>query len=204
MATAPTCSLAIGTTTTPVMPEPYGQSLLTVTVSGRVHVVGRPSTRAELLTRIDSDLAALMDVVDALDETVREQSGACGQWSVKDLMAHLDAWHELFLTWEQQGRAGGQPDMPAPGLSWKQTPELNERIWQRARHDGWDDVRARLHDSHARVRDVVAAYADDDLFAKRRYRWTGSTSVGSYAVSATTSHYDWARTQIRRFLRTLA
>lgn len=165
--------------------------------------MGRPTTRDELLSRIDGDLAALLEMVDALDEAVRERPGACDQWSVKDLIAHLDAWHELFLTWERVGRAGGRPDMPAPGLTWKQTPELNERIWQRTRHDDWDDVRARLLDSHARVRDVVAGYADDDLFAKRRYGWTGSTSVGSYAVSATTSHYDWARTQIRRFLRTL-
>jgi hypothetical protein len=47
-----------------------------------------------------------------------------------------------------------------------------------------------------------AAYSEEDLVSKRRFAWTGSTSVGSYAVSATTSHYDWARTLIRRFART--
>jgi hypothetical protein len=48
----------------------------------------------------------------------------------------------------------------------------------------------------------VSAYSEEDLFSKRRFAWTASTSVGSYAVSATTSHYDWARTLIRRFART--
>ena len=49
---------------------------------------------------------------------------------------------------------------------------------------------------------MVSAYSEEGLFTKRRFAWTGSTSVGSYAVSATTSHYDWARTLIHRFART--
>lgn len=159
----------------------------------------RPSTRADLLARIDSDFEALMSAAEDVPAGSRESPGACEQWSVKDLLAHLDAWHELFLGWEQDGRSGEKPPMPAPGLTWKQTPELNEAIWQRTRSDAWDDVVARLRASHERVRDVVAAYADAELFAKKRFAWTGSTSVGSYAVSATTSHYDWARKQVRTF-----
>ncbi len=163
--------------------------------------MGRPTTRDELLHRIDSDYDALLHLVDAVDPADRERPGAGAESSVKDLLAHLDAWHELFLTWERIGRAGDKPEMPAAGFTWKQTPELNEQIRQRTQDDDWDDVRARLDASHARVRDVVASYADDDLFAKRRFAWTGSTSVGSYAVSATTSHYDWATKEIRRFLK---
>lgn len=163
--------------------------------------MSRPTTRDELLERIDTDYQAMWAVVDLLPIDAREQPGACEQWSVKDLLAHLDAWHELLLGWESDGRAGARPPMPAPGLTWKQTPELNEAIWQRTRADSWDDVVARLDASHRRVRDVVAAYSDDDLFAKKRFAWTGSTSVGSYAVSATTSHYDWVRKQLRAFAR---
>ncbi len=166
--------------------------------------MGRPTTRDELLARIDSDYDALLIQVSAVDPSDRERPGACQQSSVKDLLAHLDAWHELFLTWERIGRAGDRPEMPAVGFTWKQTPELNEQIWQRTHDDSWKDVRARLEVSHDRVRDVVATYSDESLFAKRRFAWTGSTSVGSYAVSATTSHYDWARNQIRRFLKDLA
>jgi hypothetical protein len=78
---------------------------------------------------------------------------------------------------------------------------LNDQIRQRTLGDSWDDVMCRLHTSHAAIRAVVSDYSEGDLFAKRRFAWTGSTSVGSYAVSATTSHYDWARTLIRRFVR---
>lgn len=165
--------------------------------------MSRPTTRSELLERIDSDYAALWSIVDSVPIDRRESPAACEHWSVKDLLAHLDAWHELFLGWEREGRDGRRPAMPAPGLTWSQTPELNDRIWQATRDDSWDEVTSRLAASHTAVRDVVASYDDEHLFAKKRFRWTGSTSVGSYAVSATTSHYDWARGQIRAYLRRL-
>jgi hypothetical protein len=164
--------------------------------------VSRPTTRTELLARIDSDFASLMLEVDRVPPDLRCDEGACGAWSVKDLLAHLDGWHELVLSWERAGRAGEPVAIPAPGLTWAQLPVLNDQIWQRTRADAWDEVRARLDASHAAIRAVVSDYSEDDLFTKRRFPWTGSTSVGSYAVSATTSHYDWARTLIRRFVRT--
>ncbi len=162
--------------------------------------MGRPATRDELLERIDADYRLLLDAVDDVQPGALTTPGACEDWSVKDLLAHLDAWHELFLGWERAGAAGERPEMPAPGLTWKETPALNQRIWERTRDDDLADVRARLDDSHRRVLEVVSRYGDD-LFEKRRYPWTGSTSVGSYAVSATTSHYDWARTLVRRWAK---
>ena len=162
--------------------------------------MGRPTTRDELVERIDTDFALLLAAVSEVPPDALTAPGACEQWSVKDLLAHLDAWHELFLGWESVGSAGDRPEMPAPGLTWKETPTLNQQIWERTRDDELTDVRARLDDSHRRVREVVAGYGED-LFEKRRYPWTGSTSVGSYAVSATTSHYDWARKLIRRWAK---
>ena len=29
------------------------------------------------------------------------------------------------------------------------------------------------------------------LQRKKKYEWTGTTSLGSYFISATSSHYDW-------------
>ncbi|MGO3678157.1 MAG: ClbS/DfsB family four-helix bundle protein, partial [Microbacteriaceae bacterium] len=33
------------------------------------------------------------------------------------------------------------------------------------------------------------------------FPWTGTTSLGSYCVSATSSHYDWAIKKIRAHIR---
>jgi hypothetical protein len=82
--------------------------------------MSRPTTRPELLERIDSDYATMRTAVDAVPADARETSGACDEWSVKHLLAHLDAWHELFLGWEAAGRAGDTPPLPTPGpMSWR-------------------------------------------------------------------------------------
>lgn len=164
--------------------------------------MSRPADRTTLLARIDTDFGKLLEHVVSIAPAARLEPGACEAWSVKDILAHLDAWHEMFLGWERVGADGSMPDLPAPGYGWKDTPRLNEAIWQRTRGDDYDTVFTRLTESHARVREAVEGYDDDALFEKGRYRWTGTTSVGSYAVSATTSHYDWATKLIRRFART--
>lgn len=162
--------------------------------------MARPTTRTELLEAAEAEYRRLLEVVETVPLDRRTTPGACDHWSVKDLLAHLDAWHELFLGWEEIGRAGEVPEMPAPGLRWSDTPTLNARIHERTADDAWDDVVARLDGSHERVLAVIRSYDDDDLFTKRRFGWTGSTSVGSYAVSATSSHSAWATKLIRRWV----
>ena len=160
--------------------------------------MSRPTTRAELLERSATEFETLLDAVGAIEPERRLEPSDYPRGSVKDMLAHLDAWHRMFLEWERVGRTGEVAEMPAPGFTWKTTPELNMEIHARHADDSWQDVVASLRGSHAQVREVIASDAEDDLFEKRRYRWTGSTSVGSYAVSATTSHYDWALKHLQR------
>jgi hypothetical protein len=163
--------------------------------------MGRPTSRTELLAAAEQEFDRLWDTVDALPPSDREAPGACDSWSVKDILAHLDAWDRMWLHWERAGVRGEPTSMPAEGFTWAQTPALNERIRADTAGARWDEVSERLRDSHSRIMTVLSGYSDEDLFAKRRYRWTGSTSVGSYAVSATSSHYAWASGLIRRWLR---
>ena len=160
--------------------------------------MSRPTTRAELLERGETDFDALMAAVDAIDRERRLGPSDYPRGSVKDMLAHLDAWHRMFLEWERVGRTGDVAEMPAPGFTWKTTPELNMEVHERRADDPWDVVVVSLADSQAQVHEVIASYGEDELLEKKRFRWTGSTSVGSYAVSATTSHYDWAMKHLKR------
>ncbi len=160
--------------------------------------MSRPATRAELLERSVSEFETLLGLAESIPAERRPGPSDYPRGSVKDMLAHLDAWHRMFLEWERVGRTGNVAEMPAPGHTWKTTPALNMEIHERHAGDPWEEVIVSLRDSHTAVVTVIASYADDDLFEKQRYRWTGSTSVGSYAVSASTSHYEWAMRHLRR------
>ena len=143
----------------------------------------------------------LWQVVATVRDADRVRPGVCEVWSVKDVLAHLDAWHEMFVGWEVAGSRGERPPMPAPGYSWSQIPALNEEICHRHEADDWDDVEQRLRDSHTGVLGSVDRYDEEELFTKQRFSWTGTTSVASYATSATSSHYRWATKLIRRAVK---
>ena len=82
--------------------------------------------------------------------------------------------------------------MPAKGYTWASTPELNRWIHGHYVALPLEQVRTRLARSHAAVLALIERHSDAELFTKKRYAWTGSTSLGAYLASATSSHYEWA------------
>ena len=164
--------------------------------------MGRPTSKSELVAVASEEFERLWTAVDSVSTQDRELPGACEAWSVKDLLAHLHAWHQMTLSWEKAGSAGESPSIPAEGFTFAETPTLNETIYQRTRSDAWADVVGRLRATHAALMGVIDTYDCDDLFTKRRYPWTRTTSVGAYMVSATSSHYAWASKLIRKWATT--
>jgi hypothetical protein len=163
----------------------------------------RPKTKEQLLSLSQENYHRLYSLIEPLSSEDRNRPGVNGEWSVKDVLAHLTAWHHLFFTWYEEGGQGQKPEMPAPGYTWKTTPQLNEKIFQEHRHQTYDAIVPELKDSHQKLMALISGHSDEELFTKKRYKWTGSTSLGSYAVSASSSHYQWAIDLIRKWVRSL-
>ncbi len=161
----------------------------------------RPTDRAQLLSRSQAAFDELMAAVEAVPVEERLKAGACGGWSVKDLLAHLHAWHEMFFSWYDTGMAGGKPALPAPGFSWKDTPALNEKIYQEYKDADYRVVAASLKESHLKIMALAERHSDAELFTKQKYAWTGSTSLGAYFIGSMSSHYEWASGLIKKWRR---
>jgi Uncharacterized conserved protein len=65
------------------------------------------------------------------------------------------------------------------------------------------DAKKNLRKSHDEVMKVIDSHTDEELFEKKKYTWTGTSSVGAYFISATSSHYDWAMKKIKKYLKEL-
>ena len=48
-----------------------------------------------------------------------------------------------------------------------------------------------LKKSHKDVIGLVEKHTEEELFTKKKYEWTGTTSLGAYFISSLSSHYDW-------------
>jgi hypothetical protein len=60
-----------------------------------------------------------------------------------------------------------------------------------------------LKESHRAVIALIDAFSDEELFTKKRFSWTGGTTLGSYCFSATSSNYDWAMKKIKAQIKAL-
>ena len=60
-----------------------------------------------------------------------------------------------------------------------------------------------LMQSHKEVVELIEGFSNEELFEKQHFKWSGTTNIGSYFVSATCSHYDWAIKKIKRQIKKL-
>lgn len=165
----------------------------------------RPNTKSELLDISQSNYRKLLDFIDAL--TPEEQNGEFPpeymNRNVRDVLAHLYHWHLMLMEWHKIGMTGVKPDMPATGYTWKDSSRLNRDIWKMYQETNLEEARKLLADSSTAVQQIIEKHSNEDLFEKKRYKWTGTTSMGAYFVSATSSHYDWALKLIKKYKKSL-
>lgn len=154
----------------------------------------RPQDKQALLELADANLAKLVAFIAALPPEVARGEHELNDRdrTVADVVCHLHEWHNMMVGWYRIGMSGAKPVIPAEGVTWQTLPVLNRRIHQKYAGTPLDQALAWLKASHATVRALIDAHTDEQLFTKKRYPWTGTTSLGSYLVSATSSHYDWA------------
>ena len=160
----------------------------------------RPKTKEELLDLSEANYQKLMSLVASYSEAEQEREFPEGTLNrnIRDVLAHLHHWHLLFLGWYEEGMMGKKPDMPAKGYTWRTTSELNHSIQKLYRNTPLAEVKQMFQESYTLLASIIKRHNQEELFTKKCYPWTGSTSLAAYLISATSSHYDWAYKLIRK------
>lgn len=123
--------------------------------------------------------------------------------NLRDVLVHLYEWHRLLLDWVRVNSNGeSRPFLPAP-YNWRTYPAMNVAFWEKHQGTSLEEAKEKLKGSHSAVMAMIESYADDELFAKGALAWTGTSTLGSYCVSVTASHYDWAMKKIKVHIKTL-
>jgi uncharacterized protein (TIGR03083 family) len=164
----------------------------------------RPTSKDDLLIAINKERPALEELLETLTPAQMTEPGLVGDWSAKDVLAHLSEWEQMVLGWHAAGLRGEIPELPAPGFKWSQTPQLNQQIYEKHRDRPLDEVLDQFQASYREILGIIQGLSNEDLFTSGRYAWTKKNTLGAYMVSATSSHYLWARKEIRKGLRAKA
>lgn len=160
----------------------------------------KPKSKKELLEISQENYKILIDLVNSysMEEIRKDFPKGTMNRNIRDVLAHLHHWHLMMLDWYKIGMAGEKPKMPAKGYTWKTLPDLNFKIWQT--YQDWDleKIKELLNESYTEIQKLITNHTNEELFEKRRYKWTGTTSLGAYLISNSSSHYHWAIKLIKK------
>lgn len=178
--------------------------------------MARPTTKEELLKSSLSSFEKLLKLIDSIPKLDLERQFDFSKdlkkkeahWNrdknLRDILIHLYEWHCLLLLWVNSNMSGKNVDfLPSP-YTWKTYGEMNIKFWEKHQETKLETAKEKLLNSHKDVLELIKSFTDEELFTKKFYSWTGTTSLGSYCVSASSSHYEWAIKKLRAHLKNCA
>lgn len=163
----------------------------------------RPTTKADLIQAANEQFAKLWTLIGEMSDEEKSADIVPNERdkNVRDVLVHLYEWHCLLLNWIRSNtNRNPAPFLPVP-YNWKTYPQMNVVFWEKHQNTSYTDAETMLKKTHKEVLALIETFPNEALFSKGTFDWTGTTTLGSYCVSATSSHYDWAIKDIKKALK---
>jgi hypothetical protein len=119
--------------------------------------------KAELLDAMRTERACWDALIASLDEAQMTQPGVAGQWSVKDIIAHL-IWHEREMIGMLQARALVGSELWELPLD-----QRNELIFQESRERDLSGLLAEAPQVFRQFLELVETLSEEDLVDPQRF-----------------------------------
>ena len=163
----------------------------------------KPKTKSILIKESTIQFNDLMILVDSYSKEIQLKTFPDGTLNrnIKDVLTHIHHWNLMFLDWYKIGMTGEKPAMPAEGYKWKDLPELNKNIWAKYQKHELAKSKKLIKKSFEEILSIANKHSNSELFTKKKYGWTGSTSIGAYIASAIYSHNIWGIKLIKKSLK---
>lgn len=174
----------------------------------------RPTTKLDLIQTASEQFEKMWALVDSMTDDGQSAifnfgddfKGKEAHWgrdkNLRDVLIHLYEWHQLLLNWVKANKNGdAKPFLPEP-YNWKTYSGMNVKFWEKHQGTSYGDARKMLHNSHKEALGLIEQFSSEELFERKQFAWTGTSSLGAYCVSATSSHYDWAMKKIKLHVKT--
>ncbi|HCC34133.1 MAG TPA: hypothetical protein DEQ02_00240 [Ruminococcaceae bacterium] len=175
----------------------------------------RPTTKPDLIRAANEQFEKMWKFIDSMtadeqntnfnfgDISNKKEAHWARDNNLRDVLVHLYEWHQLLLNWVKANKNGEEkPFLPLP-YNWRTYGDMNVEFWKKHQATPYNTSRDMVKESHGEVMALIETFSGDELFVKGSFSWTGGSTLGSYCVSATASHYDWAIKKIKLHIKTL-
>ena len=169
----------------------------------------RPTTKKDLLIVAADNYKKLNELISNLTKKEldtpfdfsKDEKKKEAHWkrdtNLRDILVHLYEWHQLILNWVHSNQNGKEKSFLPKPYNWKTYGDMNVEFWKKHQKTSLEEATNIFNKSHEDVLELAATFTNEELFAKGIYKWTGGSTLGSYFVSTTSSHYDWAMKKLK-------
>ena len=160
-------------------------------------------TKGEMIAAINREREAWETLLVEVGEARMLEPGAMGEWTFKDLVAHITGWRARSLR-RLEAVANGQPE---PDPVWPANrvtdDEINDWIHEVNKDRLLGEVIGESRESYARLTEIVQMLPEDALTDPDRFPWLEGTPLGLVLVSGEFfSHlHQEHEPEIRRWLQ---
>jgi hypothetical protein len=133
--------------------------------------MGTTVSKAQLLNDLQDEQAQFNALLDEIGEAHMTQPGIAGNWSIKDILAHLTNWRRRTVARFHAALRHESSFSPPWPSNLDEDDEINAWIYATNRDRPLSDV---LEESHAVFEQLVAtlsAFPEVELFEPNRFDW---------------------------------
>ncbi len=174
--------------------------------------MSRAATKVDLINDAGAKFEQLFNLIASMSDeelsSTFDFSGSASKkeahWqrdkNVKDVLVHLYEWHQLLLKWVEANQSGEAAPFLPPPYNWKTYGKMNVEFWQKHQATSLSQAKEMLSASHRQAMEQAEKFTNEELFEKKHFAWTGNSTLGTYFVANTASHYDWALRKLKAHL----
>jgi hypothetical protein len=163
-------------------------------------------SKGQVLAAIDRERDAWETLLAEVGEARMFEPGAMGDWTFKDLVAHITGWRARSLQ-RLEAAARGQREPPAPWpADLANDDEINDWIYEQNQERLLGEVVGESRESYARLAEIVQMLPDEALRDPQRFPWLEGEALGpAIAGGSFFGHFheehepairEWMRTRV--------
>ncbi|MFX0117247.1 MAG: ClbS/DfsB family four-helix bundle protein [Candidatus Hodarchaeota archaeon] len=141
-------------------------------------------SKKDLIGQIRTVRTELEALFSKMSEKQMEMPGVQGNWSVKDIIAHITTWDRRGTKWIQSIAQGEEPQIPKAGYTWRDQAQLNQETYQKNRNRPIQDILGDFHQSFPLLMEQIEMLAEEQLEKVFQADWTRNNPISARDIVA--------------------
>ncbi|MCQ2295379.1 MAG: ClbS/DfsB family four-helix bundle protein [Bacteroidales bacterium] len=173
----------------------------------------QPQDKLSLIAAAKESYDSLISAIDATSQSVletnflpRQTKAKCTTFeqgeNMRDVLMHIYEWQRLQSAFVDNIRKGEPKDF-IPDPYRKNYKEMDEVNRQRHQSIPVSTAISLLKKSHAEMMELIDSFSEEELFGKKVFKVTYTTTMGAYFISVTHSPYGQALKRLKSHAKSL-